>query len=70
MATYLNTEPTTNGLRLFFDDGSLAGELVYLAEGPFWRHMDPDDQWTGPRRSCLEAAQYDALAWAAARPHQ
>lgn len=66
----LNTEQTAEGQRLFFDDGSLAGMLVYIVDGGHWRHLGPDDEWTGPRRSCLQAAEYDALAWAADRENK
>ena len=72
---HLNTEHGPQGIALTFDDGSEAGSLVYVPDSQrpgcgHWRHLGPDEQWTGPRRSCLEAAQFDALAWAADRENK
>ncbi len=68
MTTMLTTEITASGLKLTFPNGHDAGRIVfsvvennYTFEAPF--HLKED----GPARNCLEAAEFDALAWASER---
>ena len=62
--THLNTEHTSDGQRLTFPSGADAGMIIYLPGYNLFCHEQP----SGPRsqsRLTSEAAQFDALAWAA-----
>ena len=70
MTTTLNTKNTAAGIVLTFDDGRAAGIIKYLPtvpphkNAPGYRHYRDGAHW-GPWRLTIEAAQFDALAWAA-----
>lgn len=68
MSTYLNTEITDHGVAMTFEDGSDAGLVRYNSNHTTlrpWQHIGPTGINTGPHRHTREAAQFDALAWAA-----
>ena len=68
MTTTLNTEHKPEGIVLTFDDGESAGIVRFTHGTPSpWHHEPPGDynyHIHGPDRLSLEAAQFDALAWA------
>ena len=65
MTTTLNTELKDHGVALTFPDGRNAGQIAYDLETRRYHFESPDRPTFGPDRNCLEAAQFDALAWAA-----
>ena len=64
MATRLNFKSTMDGTKLTFDDGTNAGLIVYLPNISSFRYQKPDGR-LGEYRRTHEAAEFDALAWAA-----
>ncbi len=61
----LNTEITSLGVVLTFNDGRKAGLVWYRNFNPSgWLWLAPEGVEDGPRRRTREAAEYDALAWA------
>lgn len=64
MSTYLNTKSTMRGTELTFEDGRPAGLIVYLSDTGQFHHERPDGCF-GIVRLSHEAAEFDALAWAA-----
>ena len=66
MTTSLNTELFTGGVRLTFEGGRSAGVITYDPDTYTYHfHAPHHPDAYGPKRNCLEAAQFDALAWAA-----
>lgn len=64
--TTLNTELVTGGQKMTFPDGRDAGGITYDLDSRTY-HFEPPHRpdLNAPARNCLEAAQFDALAWAA-----
>ena len=65
MTTTLNTELTPDGVKLTFFNGRDAGQITYDLDSRTY-HFEPPHRpdLNAPTRNCLEAAQFDALAWA------
>lgn len=65
--TSLNTELIAGGVKLAFPGGRDAGGITYDLDSRTYHFTPPrtGPYMNGPVRNCLEAAQFDALAWAA-----
>ena len=64
--TTLNTELAEDGIKLTFPSGYNAGNIAYDLDSRSYHFEAPQrPDLNGPSRNCLEAAQFDALAWAA-----
>ena len=67
MSTTLNTELCSSGVKLTFPGGRDAGRINYDPDRRAYTYEPPCGDRTARTRNCLEAAQFDALAWASER---
>ena len=74
MTLSLNMRPTPNGIVMTFESGQSAGIILVDTSsetGPLYQFSPPvldllnPAEYSCPGRCSREAAQYDALAWAA-----